>query len=75
MGSHITKDGKFLSDRYIVTKFGGGLFDVSEDKLVLSFHDRVARTAIYQYAKGTPDKDLARDIKARIRSIMIEEDR
>ena len=65
MGEHITQDGKFRSDKYRVIRIADGE-DVSDDKLVLSFHDPEARDALLVFANDTPDTALAADIYQRV---------
>jgi len=58
MGNHINKKGWFQSDKYP---------QLPPDKLVLSFDDIAARSALLLFANETTDKNLARDIKIRLR--------
>ena len=60
MGHHIDSEGRFQSDKYP---------DLPPDKIVLSFHDTDARTALLLYASITDDLDLSDDIEDRIESI------
>lgn len=80
MGEYLTRigtvggvlmHGKFVSDKYTVTR-EADLSDATADKLVLSFHDPAARPALQLFANVTRDEDLARDIKARLKSIEAE---
>ena len=67
MGGHI-RNGRFVSDKYRVYRYRDGS-DATPDKVVLSFHDPAARSALQLFANMTADADLAIDIKARLRSI------
>lgn len=60
MGHHINKKGEFQSDKYP---------DLKPDKIVLSFKDKYARTALYVYAMTTPDLELRQDILKRLLEI------
>ena len=68
MGKHIDSEGRFQSDRY------PGL---PPDHLVLSFHEKEARHAIYVYCTlaGTKRPELVEDITKRIEAILREEGR
>lgn len=70
MGGKRLRDGRFIGDKYSIRRFNGQ--NVSADKLVLSFHDPDARSALLLFANTTKDDNLARDIKARLRSIAEE---
>ena len=62
MGHHIVK-GRFQSDKY---KW------LAPDKIILSFKDPAARLALKRFADMTPDRELAEDIKTRLKSIRKE---
>ena len=58
MGHHLTKDGKFKSDKYPWCP---------EGFIALKFTDPVARIALEVYALNTEDKGLADDIERACR--------
>ena len=58
MGHHLTKDGKFKSDKYSWCP---------EGFFVLKFTDRIARRVIYEYATWSPDQELAEDLLEALR--------
>ena len=60
MGHHINKEGQFQSDKYP---------DLKPDKIVLSFHDKVAREALRVYCLLTEDTELKYDIRQRLLSL------
>ncbi len=60
MGHHINDQGQFQSDKYP---------DLPPDKIVLSFKDPAARTALTAYALCATDRELAKDIDTRLRSL------
>lgn len=60
MGHHINENGNFKSDKYP---------DLSENKIILSFKDPVAREALKVYAEKTDDKELGEDIIQAIKNI------
>ena len=53
MGHHINKKGNFQSDKYP---------KLPENKISLSFKDKLARRVLVIYAKETKDKELGEDI-------------
>jgi len=53
MGHHINADGQFQSDKFP---------DLPPDKIVLSFNDSSAKSALHLFASLTDDKELADDI-------------
>ncbi len=57
MGHHLDSEGRFQSDKYP---------ELSPDKIILSFHDQLARQSLRYYAKYTDDKELADDILCRV---------
>jgi len=59
MGHHINDKGEFQSDKYP---------EIGPDKIVLSFKDPLARTALYQLAVSyeRTDPELADDIWERL---------
>lgn len=61
MGHHIDKEGRFQSDKYP---------DLPPDKIVLSFKDPRARTALYALAEcyEAADPELSADIRTRLRA-------
>ena len=60
MGKYLNHQGQFQSDKYP---------DLPPDKVILSFKDPAARTALRVYAAETADKAFAEDIITRIESI------
>ena len=62
-GPHITKDGKFKSDRFKIIRLTDGA-DVSLDKIALSLHDTAAREPLVLYARRCADRELGRDLLA-----------
>ncbi len=64
MGHHVDDEGRFQSDRHP---------DLEPDKIVLSFRDPEARLALRVFAEQTSDRELARDIDARLTAILLEE--
>ena len=63
MGEHINAKGQFQSDKYP---------DLAPDKIILSFKDAAARLALKRFADMTQDRELAEDIKTRLKSIQKE---
>ena len=65
MGHHINKDGQFQSDKYAVPA----------DKIVLSFHDRLARFPLAYLAAWYKevDPEFAEDIATRLNSVIAAE--
>lgn len=57
MGHHLTPEGLFQSDRYPELPAG---------KIILSFKDPAARTALLVFAGQTLDKELGEDIVAAL---------
>ena len=60
MGHHLNEKGEFQSDKYP---------DLPPDRIVLSFHDPRARTALRMLAyayHGVAGEDLSDDITARL---------
>ena len=53
MGHHINDNGDFQSDKYP---------ELAPNKIILSFKDKHARTALNIYAELTEDAELAEDI-------------
>ena len=60
MGHHIDAEGRFQSDKYP---------DLAPDKIVLSFKDRMARSALEYYSNFCDDRELADDIQQRLRTL------
>ena len=60
MGHHINEAGQFQSDKYP---------DLAPDKIVLSFKDPIARSALRKYATMTLDFELGHDIIERLDAI------
>ena len=63
MSHHIDDQGRFQSDLFP---------DLAPDKIVLSFKDAAARLALKRFADMTQDRELAEDIKTRLKSIQKE---
>ncbi len=61
--SHHIVNGRFKSDKFP---------DLAPDKIVLSFKDAAARLALKRFADMTQDRELAEDIKTRLKSIQKE---
>jgi len=61
MGHHLTKEGDFLSDKYIILR-RENKEDCSPNKIALSFKDPAARKALRLFATHTEDRELAEDI-------------
>lgn len=68
MAEHINLTGQFESDKYAVWNLARGEW-VTPDKVVLSFHDPRAVSAIKLFAASTDDAELAADIKTRLRVV------
>ncbi len=66
MNHHLTKDKKFLSDKYQIINRETGE-DVSLDKVVLSLHDPFARYSLVLY--NGPDEEFIKDFSDRIEAI------
>ncbi len=62
MGHHIDSEGRFQSDKYP---------DLPPDKIILSFHDPIARGCLAKYAEETEDAELGEDILKRIGDIRV----
>ncbi len=62
MGHHINDQGQFQSDLHP---------ELSPDKIILSFHDPNARTALHRLAFDyeADDPELSADIVARLKSL------
>ena len=60
MPHHINDKGNFQSDKYP---------DLSENKIILSFKDSLAREVLKIYAEKTNDKELGEDILQVIKNI------
>ncbi len=63
MGHHIDSEGRFQSDKFP---------DLAPDKIVLSFKDRAARSALWFFAAATQDQELAEDIRTRLWDLEID---
>ncbi|MBI2618220.1 hypothetical protein HYW58_02090 [Candidatus Kaiserbacteria bacterium] len=63
MAKHINNRGQFQSDKYP---------DLAPDKLILSFRDTEARSALKLFAETTKHKDLAESITERLTTILGE---
>ena len=57
---HINKDGQFQSDKYP---------DLAPDKIVLSFKDPEATTALMMFAVRTTNAQLSKDIIKRLEDL------
>lgn len=64
MGHHIDPKGRFQSDRHP---------ELAPDKIVLSFKDEAARSALYLFARLTEDTELGKDIRDRLISLVHED--
>ena len=60
MGHHINKKGNFQSDKYP---------KLPENKIILSFKDKLAREVLKIYGEKTRDKGLGEDILQVIKKI------
>ena len=72
MGEHMTPDGKFRSDKFRVIRLSDGA-DVTDDKLVMSFHDRDAHASLRLFGALTKDRALGLDVTHRLDAVRAEE--
>lgn len=63
MGHHLTKEGRFKSDKYAWCP---------EGFFALKLTDPVAQKAALNYAENTPDKELADDLDEAVANIRKE---
>lgn len=76
MSAHLTKDGKFLSDKYAAYPVGAVEGPALEDTLVLKLTDPSAQDLLWTYAERRREEDaeFADDLQARLRALGYDPD-